>query len=225
VSRGVVIDEVEDYVGQHIDDVRIRLQALFAGSTRPLIVLSEPLYQPDIAEAGTILQQEPAAGTEIADPITVTLVVSRGAQYERTKVPYLIGMSVNDVLQLLARTKLIFDFTARPAAEGEKPGTVVSQDPIRSEFAANYSRFNAQFAFAPVSGDTVSGLFTATLPNYPYAIPMRIDVRTSDGDVFTLISFSHPGGTFTVPYTAPPGAELALIVAGREEARQTASQR
>jgi hypothetical protein len=134
-------------------------------------------------------------------------------------------MSINDVLQLLARTKIIFDFTARPAAADEKSGTVVMQDPIRSEFAANYSRFNAQFAFSQERGDTVSGLFTATLTNYPYAIPMRVEVNTPEGDTFTLISLNHPGGVFTVPYTAPPGSELTLVVAGREVAKQTASAR
>jgi beta-lactam-binding protein with PASTA domain len=225
VSRGVVIEEVENYVGQNLDDVRIRLQALFSGSTRPLISLAEPLYEADIAEAGTILQQNPPAGTPITDPITVTLVVSRGPQYERTKVPYLVGMSVNDVLQLLARTKIIFDFSARDASEGEKAGTVVSQDAIRTEYAANYSRFKAVFAFDYAGGDTVSGLFSTTLRDYPYAIPMQLDVNTGDGSTFTLLSFSHPGGNFTVPYTAPRGSELVLKVAGKETAKQTAQQR
>jgi beta-lactam-binding protein with PASTA domain len=224
VSRGVVIEEVEDYVGQNFDDVRIRLQALFSGSARPLIALAAPLYEPDIADAGTILQQNPPAGTAITDPIIVTLVVSRGPQYERTKVPYLVGMSVNDVLQLLARTKIIFDFTARTAEPDEKAGTVVTQDAIRSEYAANYSRFQAVFAFDSGGGDTVSGLFSTRLPDYPYAIPVQLDVNTSDGSTFTLLSFSHPGGNFTVPYTAPRGSELVLKVAGREEAKQTARE-
>lgn len=225
VSRGVVIEEVEDYVGQNFDDVRIRLQALFSGSARPLIALAEPLYEPDIADAGTILQQNPPAGTAITDPVTVTFVVSRGAQYERTKVPYLVGMSVNDVLQLLARTRIIFDFTARETEPGEKAGTVVSQDAIRSDYAANYSRFHAVFAFDAGGGDTVSGLFTTQLGDYPYAIPVQLDVNTGDGSTFTLLSFSHPGGNFTVPYTAPRGSELVLKVAGREEAKQTAQGR
>ncbi|GMO46037.1 MAG: PASTA domain-containing protein [Treponemataceae bacterium] len=224
VSRGVVIDELESYVGQNIDDVRIRLQSLFSGSTRPLIVLGQPLYEPDIAEAGTVLRQNPPEGTEITDPVTLTLVVSRGPQYESTKIPYLVGMGVSDVLQQITRTKLIFDFTSRPAAEGEKAGTVVDQDAITAESARNYSRIKAVFAFDSEdnAAGAVSGLFTAQLPEYPYAISARIDVRAPDGGSFTLVSFNHTGGNFSVPYTVPRGSELALYIAGRETAKQTA---
>jgi hypothetical protein len=128
------------------------------------------------------------------------------------------------VIQQLTRTKLIFDFTAHNATDAEKPGTIVTQDPIRSEFAANYSRFKAIFAFDSNRNDTGSGLFTATLPDYPYAIPVSLNVNTPDGNTFTLISFNHPGGNFTVPYTVPRGSELVLHVAGRETAKQTAAR-
>jgi beta-lactam-binding protein with PASTA domain len=221
---GVVIEEVEDYTGQTLDEVRIRLQTLFSGVTKPLIVLGEPLYESNIAEPGTVLQQTPLPGTPISDPVTVRLVVSRGPQYERTRTPYLVGMTVNDVLQQLARTKIIFDFTSRTATAGEKANTVVAQDPITAEYVSNYSRYNAVFAFGTESNEVISGLFTVTLPEYPYAVPMRLDVKTPDSGTFTLVSFNHPGGKFTVPYTVPRGSELVLYAAGRETAKQIVSE-
>jgi len=42
VSRGVVVDKVGNYVGMNLDEVRMNLQTLFAGQTRPLIVLADP---------------------------------------------------------------------------------------------------------------------------------------------------------------------------------------
>ncbi|MBQ1948925.1 MAG: PASTA domain-containing protein [Treponema sp.] len=114
VSRGVIIDHVGNYVGQNYDELKMNLQTLFAGSANPLIVLSEPSYKPDLSPAGTILEQEPEEGTNISDPVLLNLVVSRGPSFENTRVPRLVGTSVNDMLQTVARSRIIFDFNARP---------------------------------------------------------------------------------------------------------------
>ena len=90
----------------NIEDLRMKLQTLFAGQTKPLIVLAEPEYKPDVSDAGTILEQDPPAGTKLSEPVTVQLVVSRGPNYENTKAPYLIGQSVNDLLQTITRLLL-----------------------------------------------------------------------------------------------------------------------
>ncbi|MBR2106257.1 MAG: PASTA domain-containing protein, partial [Treponema sp.] len=49
VSRGVVVDKLGNYVGQNYDDVVLSLQTLFAGQTKPLIVLGTPQYKPDLS--------------------------------------------------------------------------------------------------------------------------------------------------------------------------------
>ena len=69
VSRGVVVDKVENYVGQNIDDVKMHLQTLFSTSARPLLSLKEPaMYRFSTENAGTILEQKPTPGTEIIGP-------------------------------------------------------------------------------------------------------------------------------------------------------------
>ena len=65
ISRGIVVDEVGTYVGKNLDDVRMSLQTLFAGQTKPLIVLAEPEYKPDLSDPGTILEQEPPEGKNL----------------------------------------------------------------------------------------------------------------------------------------------------------------
>ncbi|MDE7383525.1 MAG: PASTA domain-containing protein, partial [Treponemataceae bacterium] len=112
VSRGVVVDHIENYVGMNFDSLKMHLQTLFAGSVRPLIVLANPIYKADISEAGTILEQNPPAGTEISDPVTVKLVVSRGPNFDNTRVPHLVGLSLDEMISLASRSKLIFDFTS-----------------------------------------------------------------------------------------------------------------
>ncbi len=46
VSRGVVVDKVENYLGQNLDDVKIHLQTLFSTSARPLLSLKEASTSP-----------------------------------------------------------------------------------------------------------------------------------------------------------------------------------
>ena len=140
VSRGVIVDKIDEYTGMNIEDLRMKLQTLFAGQTKPLIVLAEPEYKPDVSDAGTILEQDPPAGTHISEPVTVQLVVSRGPNFENTKAPYLIGQTVNDLLQIITRSKLVFDIAWHKASDEEKPGTVVDQQAFEDEFVPNYTR-------------------------------------------------------------------------------------
>ena len=59
VSRGSVVDKVENFLGQDIAEAKIHLQTLFAGA-RPLLSIKEPpIYVFDKAPAGTILEQKP----------------------------------------------------------------------------------------------------------------------------------------------------------------------
>jgi eukaryotic-like serine/threonine-protein kinase len=222
VSRGVVIDHVENYIGQNLDEVRLKLQTLFAGSARPLIVIAAPQYKADAAEAGTIIEQDPPEGTNISNPVTVHFIVSRGPNFESTRVPDLVGNAVNDVLQQMARTKLTFDFTAHEAAGNETPGTVVREQKFSEELVQNYTHVSAEFAMPsrPVNGN-VYGIFEDTLTIYPYPVPVKLTAVPQEGDPYTLVSFSHPGGQITIPYAVPAGTELILSVVEKERKKIT----
>ena len=223
ISRGVVIDAVGSYVGKNISEVEMSLQTLFAGQTKPLITLDTPSYIPDASEAGTILEQDPPEGSKISEPITVKLVVSRGPNYENTRRPYVIGQSINDLLQTIARTKIVFDITSHTATDQEKPGTVVSQEQISDEYVPNYTRITVEMAM-PDSGnsDNVYGIFQTKLSDYPYPVPMKLDAYPAEGTSYTIISFNHPGGNLTIPYEVPRGTTLVLSVADKVEARKRA---
>ncbi|MBQ9494724.1 MAG: PASTA domain-containing protein [Treponema sp.] len=213
VSRGVVVDRVGNYIGENIEAVRMNLQTLFAGSPRQLITIASPQYKADTSEAGTILEQDPPEGTSITDTVTMHFVVSRGPSFENTRVPNLVGSSVNDVLQQMSRTRLTFDFTSHTASGAEQAGTVVRMQTFDSELVQNYTRVAAEFAFPPrsVNGDTY-GIFEDTLPTYLYPVSVKLIAIPEDGEQYTLVSFSSLGGSVTVPYAVPSGTELALYV-------------
>ncbi|MBP3771522.1 MAG: PASTA domain-containing protein [Treponema sp.] len=220
VSRGTILDHVENYIGQNYDDVKINLQTMFTGSTRPLIVLAEPSYKSDQSVAGTVLAQDPPEGTIISNPVTVKLIVSRGPEYENTRVPKIVGMDFAKLLPTLASSKVVFDFTAHIAEGKEAEGTVVSQEENVSQFVPNYSRVSAEIALPKKQkDDEVLGLFTAQLPSYPYAVEMSLD--SSKGGVRkTIVTIKHKGGNVTIPYITEKDSELILSIAGRTVARQ-----
>ena len=212
VSRGAVVESVENYVGMNYDDLKLKLQTLFAGSQKALIILDEPMYKADVADAGTILEQEPPEGTEISEPVTLKLVVSKGPNFENTRVPNLIGASINDMLQTISRSKIIFDIFSHTAQGGEKPGTVVKQQEFDTEFIKNYTRMQIDFALPARSEDeNVMGIYQTELSDYPYPVPMRLDVITPE-ETYTLINFNHIGGRITIPYSVPKNSTLTLYV-------------
>lgn len=221
ISRGVVIDAVGSYVGKNLSEVQMSLQTLFAGQTKPLITLATPSYIPDASEAGTILEQDPPEGSKISEPVVVNLVVSRGPNYENTRRPYVIGQSINDLLQTIARTKIVFDITSHQAGESEKPGTVVSQQTIEDEYVPNYTRVTVEMAMPEASNDdNAYGIFQEKLPDYPYPVPMKLEAYPAEGTAYTIVNFNHPGGNLTIPYEVPRGTTLVLSVADKVEARK-----
>ena len=222
VSRGVIVDKIDEYTGMNIEDLRMKLQTLFAGQTKPLIVLAEPEYKPDVSDAGTILEQDPPAGTHISEPVTVQLVVSRGPNFENTKAPYLIGQSVNDLLQIITRSKLVFDISSHKASADEKAGTVVDQQAFDSEFIPNYTRVSLEMAMPDGEyNDNIYGIYEEKVVDYPYPVPMKIEAYPPEGNSYTLLSFNHPGGLVTVPYAVPAGTTLEFSVVNKVVSRQT----
>ncbi|WP_407426332.1 PASTA domain-containing protein [Treponema sp.] len=221
VSRGTILDHVENYIGQKYDDVKINLQTMFTGSTRPLIVLAEPGYKSDQSEAGTILAQDPPEGTIISNPVTVKLIVSKGPEFDNTRIPNITGISFEELITTIATTKVVFDFTAHTATGNEKEGVVTSQEAQESEFVPNYTRINAELSLPRTQKPSeVLGLFSANLPDYPYAVEMTLE-SSKDGIKETIIKLRHTGGNVTIPYIAEKDSELLLSIAGRVVARQT----
>ena len=219
VSRGTILDHVENYIGQNYDNVKINLQTMFTGSSKPLIVLAEPSYKSDQSDAGTILAQDPPEGTIISSPVTVKLIVSRGPEFENTRVPKITGLDIAKLLQTMASSKIVFDFTSHIAGDNEKEGTVTSQQELSNQYVPNYTRVTAEIALPKKQkDDNVMGLFTANLPNYPYAVEMTLE-SSKDGIHNQIITIKHTGGLVTIPYIAQKDSELILSIAGRTVAR------
>lgn len=221
ISRGVIINRVEDYVGQTIDDVKMHLQTLFTSTTRPLVSVKEPpLYKYDSSPVGTILEQEPPAGTDIVNPVELVFVVSQGPENAKVTVPDVTGLTVENLLLQMQKSKLIFTFSTREPQSGEKQGSVVSQTPAAGAVVNAYSTLECTLAF-PSKGDgkKVYGLITQELPKYAYPLDVRLEAIYPSGLTEEIVSLKHPGGTLTIPYYQESGTVLVLNILNKEVGR------
>ena len=215
VSQGTVIDTVQNYIGENIEDVQNRIRELFTSGSRQYLQIKQPYLTKYSAEpAGTILEQEPAAGTPISNNMELTFVVSKGTQAETTQVPNMTGADLKKIYQVMQRAAVTFAFTA-----GSTTGTDIT---VQQQSAAAQSEVPV---FSPVTltvslpesvNGMVSGILKATLAEFPYPFTVSLYAAYPNGDKDLLTSFRHPGGACSIPYTVPEGTQLSLEVLNKE---------
>jgi len=220
ISQGIALDKMGSFLGKNINDVRQEIQSFNSQSPERKIILREPfMYQFSNQTAGTVLQQSPVPGADITGSVTLELVVSRGQENTRVTVPDLTGLTYTDALAKLGQLKIGFNFTMRK--EGEKPGTVYSQNPKGgTEIGSGETVTVAIIAPAAAAGET-TGLFNFNLPINPYPLPLAVDAELPNGTRQNLVNTSHLGGEFSIPYKLPSGSLIILSMVGREIYRQT----
>jgi beta-lactam-binding protein with PASTA domain len=222
VSRGPVIDRVENYVGEKLDDVRIHLQTLFA-SYQALLRIKEPVsYVFDSSPSGTIIAQNPSPGTMISGTTEVELVVSRGPRGETIDVPDFVGMPFRDAIAQLSSLNFPFVFSVKRAEGEEKRGVVVAQTPDPKAEVPYGSVIQLTMTRPErLQSGQVFGVFQYVLPDYPIMVDISLDAISASGST-TLLSMKHPGGPISIPYVVDEKTELVLYVFDKEEIRQQA---
>ena len=223
VSQGVMINRIESYIGRNVDEVRMDLQTLAASSGGPLLMMKEPLMYDFSSEApGTILRQKPEPGADISGPMSLEFVVSRGQEHTLITVPQFTGLLLSPALEQIGRTKIIFDFSLREIREGEQGETVVFQNPPAATNVSSNTLVNLVVnSPAQLGDDEVFKLFSYTMPQNPYPLPVQLEALLPSGDRTRIISVDFPGGKFTVPYRLPVASVLILSMMNREIYRET----
>jgi len=222
VSRGVVVDKVEDYVGQNIDDVKMHLQTLFSTSSRPLLSVKEPpIYKFSTEAAGTVLEQKPESGIDVSGPTRLEFVVSRGPENAMVKVPDLVGLPFVDAMDRIRESGVVFAFSVKAPQGKETEGNIVSQVPAGQTVVTANTRVAVVVA-APskVPEGEVFGLFQRSLPSYPYPLSVKLEALLPTGERRRIVSADHPGGDFSAPYRLPEGSVLILSVLNKEVVRE-----
>ena len=211
VSRGMAIDSIGDYTGQNYGTVKTRLDTLFSGED-PLIKVASPVYIHSSSPEGTVIAQFPQEGTQLISPVTLTLIVSGGEEEHTVSVPDMKGLSLAGIYKAMQESELVFNFNEVSDAD-YNPGEVVYQETSKGIRVPSYSRIDVSYRTEKSSdSNIVYGILKAQLQEYPFPVPVRLEERTTDGNINTLVSFSHPGQLLTVPYKTTKGSTLNLYV-------------
>ena len=98
--------------------------------------------------AGSIIRTDPAAGSQVAAGTTVVVYVSRPQVATTTKVPSLIGMSVDDARTLLVQKKL--GLGSQTEQYSDQPvGSIISQSPGEGASAKLNTRVSVVVSAGP----------------------------------------------------------------------------
>jgi len=218
VSKGAIVDNVANFVGQNITDVQLKLKTLFANQANPLMTLTrEPVYTYNSAPEGTVLEQKPVAGTPLSTPTELVVVVSRGPKGQTVKVGKYDGRSWSEAVALLIAEAKPFVVKLRKAEAGEAPGQVVGQAPASGGEMPKGSPVTLTVTPpAPLTDGRVFEVLETTLPEYPIFVDVRIDLQKTSGERSTLYQLKHPGGLLTVPLIASPGDVVAVSVLDKD---------
>ena len=98
--------------------------------------------------AGSIIRTDPAAGSQVAAGTTVVVYVSRPQVSTTTKVPSLIGMSVDDARSLLVQNKLGLGSQTEQYSD-QPAGAIISQNPGAGAAARLNSRVSVVVSAGP----------------------------------------------------------------------------
>ena len=98
--------------------------------------------------AGSIIRTDPAAGSQVAAGTTVVVYVSRPQVSTTTKVPSLIGMSVDDARSLLVQNKLGLGSQTEQYSD-QPAGAIISQSPGAGAAARLNSRVSVVVSAGP----------------------------------------------------------------------------
>jgi beta-lactam-binding protein with PASTA domain len=224
VSKGPVLDKVENYVGQSLDDVRSHLQTIFSSYIPNLLIKDPPIYRPAKGvPPGTIIAQDPKPGTKISGLTYLSFVVSSGEGETLAQVGSYVGMSFQEAIADLTKNNIPFVFSVQKLGRGQRPGTVISQNP-QPKAELPFGQLVQLIMTAPASTGKgmIFGIFKYSLPDYPILMDIRLDV-VSDSASDTVLAMKHPGGPMSVPYIVPEGSEMVLYVLDKEEVREKTS--
>jgi eukaryotic-like serine/threonine-protein kinase len=224
VSRGVIVNKVENFLSRNIDEVRMDLATLSAvAGGLPLLSIKEPImYDFSSENPGVIIAQKPEPGADISGPLSLEFVVSKGRENLTVTVPQLTGLTLAKALEIISGTGINFQFVIKEKAEGDKGDTVTSQLPAAST-TVSFSTPVQLTVTRPdkIADNEIFDLYKFKIPQNPYPLPVRLDALLPSGEKVRLFTVNYMGGDFTVPYKLPVESVLILSMLNRELNRET----
>jgi len=221
VSKGVAIEKLDNYVGMDITEVENHLKNLTTNYGQLLTVKKPYDYINSIKPAGTILEQKPRPGSEIAADTSLDFIISKGPVGHLTPVRDLENVSWNRALDLVILDGYPFSFSIVKKKRSELAGVVVNQSPTAgSEVPSDTVRQLFITAPADIPKDQVFGVLQKEIPQYPVPVPITVTAVLPAGDKKIIADFKYTGGLISIPYLEPDSTALVIAINGEDKIRE-----
>ncbi|BCR20676.1 PASTA domain-containing protein [Borrelia miyamotoi] len=211
VSKGAVVNKIDNFIGKNIDDVLINLKANLTSNNRMLYHLLRPIEVESTLPKGIIIQQEPSPDTKIAGLVDLQFLVSKGLV--ENKIKYLknyVGLYYKDAIISLLNDEINFDVNL--SSTGSDFGIVVSQSLTPGSKFENIDNLIITINEPRKNDLGVFGILTYKLDIYPSSVDMMVKVKDSGGNSALLYSFRSKGGLIKLPYDALKGSIIELYI-------------
>ena len=86
-------------------------------------------------EAGTVIEQDPRAGSKVSKGTSVEIIISKGKKSKKATVPGVVGLNLSDAKATLASQG--FKVNVQHKADAQAKDTVISQSPSAGDELAN----------------------------------------------------------------------------------------
>lgn len=214
VSRGPVIDKVENYVGKNYGEIKLELDSLFSSGEKALLQIQTIQYEVSEQPFGIILEQDPQPGTTIIENRTtyLTLIVSKGPEDNTIIAEDYVGHDYKSVLTRLVSQNIPFIIELSEIENNYSAGQVVSQLPNPdTEILTNTFVQLKMNKPTNLKRGTQFGIFEYTMERKEIPVDITLTVKNDDG-TSELLSMQHPGGKITIPYELPPDSIISLYI-------------
>ncbi|WP_028328149.1 PASTA domain-containing protein [Borrelia coriaceae] len=210
VSKGAVINKVDNFIGKNIDDVVINLNANAINNNRMLYHLLKPIEIESTLPRGIIIRQEPSPGTKIASLIDLQFLVSKGQEEIPVKyVKNYVGLYYKDAIISLLNDEIDFDVNL---STGSDLGNVIAQSLSAGSKVENSDKLIITMNKPRSSNTDVFGILTYKLDMYPSSVDIMVKVKDSSGSSALLYSFKSKGGLIKLPYEVLKGSTIELYI-------------
>ncbi|APR65261.1 hypothetical protein N187_00300 [Borrelia anserina Es] len=210
VSKGAVINKVDNFIGKNVDDVMVNLEANSINNNRMLYHLLKPIEVESMLPKGIIIRQEPSPGTKITSLIDLQFLVSKGQGEVPIKyVKNYVGLYYKDAIISLLNDEIDFDINL---STGSDFGSVVFQSLSPGTKLESVDKLIITINEPRISDAGVFGILTYKLGMYPSSVDMMVKVKSSSGSSSLLYSFKSKGGIVKLPYEALKGSIIELYI-------------
>ena len=218
ISQSMTMDMVPNYIGENITDVEKRIQEL-SDKHAAIQIHTSHILQPSEKAVGTILEQDPPAGTPIIKNTVLTFVVSKGDEQEMVKIPDLRNASLPTLYDIMQKTAITFVFIDSEADAADSIHTVMVKEQGRAaeEKVPLFSPVEIALVIPKHEHNgLVCGILNTTLPEFPYPLTISLNAFDQNGEKKQLVTFQHQGGPCSIPYCVPNGTTLSVEALNRE---------